>query len=215
MGWFLLAANDFDWIRLIVPAIVFIIFIFNQLFAAAKKGLPPAQRRVQPPMRPKQPGQVPPVPKKTQPADALSAEIEKFLKDAVGRRQSTQRPKPAAPPPVQVVTQVEVVSDTSRESVAKSVAKHLDTHRFGDRADQMTDDMKRADAQREQHFKKTFSHQIGRLADTSSKEVETSGQQDAAVPASPSDIAQLLASPLQVRNAIILNEILQPPSHRW
>src|SRR4029079_13648993 len=101
MGWFLLAAHDFDWIRLIVPAIVFIIFIFNQLFAAAKKGLPPAQRRVQTPTPPEQPSQAPTVHNKTQPADALSAEIEKFLKDAVGRRQSTQRPKPAAPPPVQ------------------------------------------------------------------------------------------------------------------
>ena len=81
----------------------------------------------------------------------------------------------------------------------------------------MIDDLKRADAEREQHFKKTFSHQLGRLTDTSIQQGEATGdvEKQAASGTSISDFTGLLSSPENLRRAIILNEILSPPDHRW
>ena len=136
---FLLAANDFDWIRLLIPLVIFLVVMFNRLFGGKQPPkIPPVPRRQQPPGRPNPPRPGRPA---QQPAprtpDSLSAEIEQFLKDAVQRKQDKRRRPTAAsstPPsvlaPVEVVTEVETIEPVTGESVAKAVKRHLDTHEF-------------------------------------------------------------------------------------
>ena len=101
-------------------------------------------------------------------------------------------------------------------------SRHLDTTEFGTRADQMTDDLKRGDAEREQHFQQTFSHKLGRLTDTSvagAKAIAPDAPTTSTVPAAPVPLSDWLplptTKPEDLRRAFMLNEILQRPEHRW
>jgi hypothetical protein len=111
------------------------------------------------------------------------------------------------------------VIDRPGESVAAHVAKHLQNEAFDQRAAHMTDDLAKADREREEHHRKVFSHNLGRLAKPAVAAAETSDEgsntQAAAASSTATALAGLLTTPQNIRQAIILNEILQRPADRW
>jgi hypothetical protein len=112
---------------------------------------------------------------------------------------------------------VEVVSAPSGgETIAAHVQQHLSTGEFTTRAEHLTDDLTRGDVEREQHRKKVFSHQIGRLTDTTGSAPESAGPdaQSASLTGAGA-VAKVFADRQNVRSAIILSEVLNRPTSRW
>ena len=98
-------------------------------------------------------------------------------------------------------------------------SRHLDTAEFNMRAAQMSDDIKRGDAEREQHFQQTFAHKLGRLTDTSvagSKAVAPDAPAASTVPTAPVPLSDWLplptTKPEDLRRAFMLNEICTAPN---
>jgi len=224
----LLARNDLTLLQVAVALIMFVVWAVNQIVNRDRKAQPakparPVPRRLPTPegnaKRPPAPGR-PAAPQKT---DPLLAEIQKFLKQSNPDKRSPGRPQSAANKTVRVepilVREVAVVP----EPVGRPLdSRHLDTTGFGTRASQMTDDLKRGDAEREQHFQQTFSHKLGRLTDTSvagSKAIAPDAPEVSTVPVAPVPLSDWLplptTKPEDLRRAVMLNEILQRPEHRW
>jgi hypothetical protein len=150
------------------------------------------------------------------------------------------RPDPRTPPakPVQRATQppptprrlvdqpadielAVVVPDQLSGNLAEHVARRLSTDEFASRASRMSDEMTRADIEREQHLKKMFGHQVGKLvtdeAPTSTETVATGLSPAAGL--TPGGLGSLLRGD-GLRYAVILNEIFgrqedRGPVDRW
>ena len=225
-----LLAGIQDWIGLIVPIVLFLYAMIQLLLAKAPQPQQKRPRRV--PGEPVERPLNPPPPKPGEQQTQLNAEIEEFLKRAGQRRQRSQRqkeptlkspPKPAprtiaapaktAPPPAPPPTQPREIS-----TVSESVEKHLANRGFGQRAEHLADDIVRADAVMEEHVKSAFNRKVGRLggAETSAPAAPVTDVEPTVVAADPATaMATLLANPQNVRQAVILNEILTRPEHRW
>jgi hypothetical protein len=149
-------------------------------------------------------------------------EIEEFLRRAAAKRAAVLNPN--APPkqpqrPIRVdyvepeIVDVEVIEPAPyTDGVADHVARHLDTSSYEVRESRLGKEVGLADENLESRLHNKFDHRLGAL-DTDDK--MASDELDSQVPATPNDIARLLGSAENIRNAIILNEILQPPEHRW
>jgi hypothetical protein len=212
---------DAGWIKLVFVVVFFLIWIFNNLIgdqAKARKARG-AGRAAQP--RPPQVPEGDRPPAKQQ----LVGEIEEFLQRANRKRREKQeksnrkqavKGEKSAPPPVKKpVRRLAQLSSDNQESPAESavalsesVRQHLDTSNFAARASSLNDDdIARNDAVRAAHLKEVFGHQLGRLSDTS-----TPGA--AADPPAPpagaaiTPLAALLANPQSLKQAIVLQEIL-------
>lgn len=152
-------------------------------------------------------------------------DIEKFLRNAAARRKQQQPQQPA--PPVQQqpmrpqrpaevqYVEPEIVEPEilSGDSVAEHVSQHIANTSFAERAFHLGEEVGLADEHLEERLEGTFDHAVGSLQDTS---VGVQGDEAKATrtnrpPVQPGDIAQLLASPQNIRQAIILNEILRRP----
>lgn len=210
-------AFDVDTIKIIVALVLGGYWFVNYLRSLGQPAkTPPVVRR---PVA-NRPADVP-APKRPKPQESLASEIEQFLQDAAQRKRDRGRRPPVkvmqvpAPQP-QLATEAEVLSPPTGEAVSDSVERHLDTGGFALRANSLTEDMECADAEREEHRKKTFDRQIGSLTDTSRSEPSPSAAGEAQpAGANASAIANLLAKPESVRQAIVLNEILNRPEDRW
>jgi len=167
-------------------------------------------------------------------------EIEEFLKRAAAMRARQQQgaqptaarpsappPPPSAPPlsarlPTSIVQDAEVIEaeEVTGDDVANYVTRHLDSGLFKQRAAQLGSEIKSADEAIEAHLHQTFEHRLGQLggstarADDSSLDDDETAAAAAKAPATTS-FADLLRSPQNLRNAIILSEIFNPPRHRW
>jgi hypothetical protein len=161
------------------------------------------------------------------------SEIEEFLKRAAAMRaqqaqqrtqRPPQRPQPVTTPVVYVpdVLDAEILEaeEVTGDDVAADVLRHLDTSSFQNRAQQFASDVRSADDAIEAHLHSAFEHRLGALgASTSAAEDSTLDSEENAAKAAATtdglDIAALLRSPQNIRNAIILSEVLNPPGHRW
>ena len=224
----LLAKGDLYWVQVAFAAIMFIIYIVNLVANRQRKGQPPkpassAARRLPVPEGNARRAPAPSRPAAPQKTDPLLAEIQKFLKQANPEKRSTGRPQSAAAKPVRVEPIVLRGTPAVGDAVGRPLdSRHLDTTEFGTRASQMTDDLKRGDAQREQHFQQTFTHKLGRLTDTSvagDKAIAPDAPAVSTVPVAPIPLSDWLplptTKPEDLRRAFMLNEILQRPEHRW
>jgi hypothetical protein len=167
-------------------------------------------------------------------------EIEEFLRRAAAlRNQQAQpaqqrSPAPAARPvaPAQVYTpprlapsdeilDAEVIDtgDVSGDDVAHYVKQHLSPREFEERSQHAAERIRLADDAMEAHLHDAFEHRLGALGATTSRaEDSTLDDAEAAAAAQPPqvpDLVKILRSPRDLRNAIILNELLTPPTHRW
>jgi predicted flap endonuclease-1-like 5' DNA nuclease len=233
MPGFVLAAND--WLTALVPIVIAVIYLINHLLSAMKsttRNKPPrrppetAERSLRPTQ--KQPG--PPAGGQSQ----LNAEIEQFLKRAGDRprREPALTPPPKTPqaktpkrtPPKSASREqpldAETVERSDFSSVGASVEKHLANRGFTQRAEHLADDIVRADQEMEQHLQKAFSRRVGTLGGETAKTSSTPVTDVEPVPAAPRSpaadaLGSLLSNPQNIKQAVILNEILQRPEHRW
>ncbi|HEY1785681.1 MAG TPA: hypothetical protein VGG30_09040 [Pirellulales bacterium] len=150
------------------------------------------------------------------------AEIQEFLKQSRAARPSSPQAKAAARSVRVEPIQSGRGTPVGGASGASLDSRHLDTTKFGARASQMVDDLKRGDAEREEHFQRTFAHKVGRLTDTSvagPKAIAPDAPEISTVPATPVPPSDWLPLPTtkleELRRAVMLNEILQRPEHRW
>jgi hypothetical protein len=234
----LLAKNDLNLLQVAIGLIMFVVYAVNQIVNRDRKKQSPKSTRPVPRQLPPQEGSAkrPPSPGRPvtpQKSDPLLAEIQKFLKQSNPEKRSPVRSLPPGVKPVRVepvggksvrvepilVREVTVVPENLGRPLD---SRHLDTTEFGTRASQMTDDLKRGDAEREQHFQQTFSHKLGRLTDTSvagAKSIAPDAPTVSTVPVAPVPLSDWLplptTKPEDLRRAFMLNEILQRPEHRW
>jgi len=227
--------------ELLVPAVIIVVYLISHLWGAAQSASKQQQRQQQPrpqgqnqQRRRQQPGEPadPRQPAAQREAKAgnqsqLNAEIEQFLKRAHQRRQdksrgeSAPRKNPSAPlQPVPVAAQVVETPSERRpfDSVAQSVSEHLDNRRFEQRAEHLADDIRRSQQEMTRHLEEAFDQRVGSLG--SLGEPLGGSTQPAAGP-SPEQAAQakatagLLVSPQNIRQAVLLKEILERPVDRW
>jgi len=214
---------DAEWLRLAPAIIFFLVWLVNHLLSAGKAK--PAGRPVQrAPMAPPRPQPVAPPANQSR----LASEIEDFLRRANERRlemaREAQSGAPPAPrprtmtPPIkrapEAPVDVEVVEvGPPGESVAAHVARRLANRQFEERGAHLADDILKTDIDRKQHERQVFGHHVGMLKDTSTSAENTAPVVPDALEVPT--IAALLRSGPSVKQAIILNEILSRPEHRW
>jgi hypothetical protein len=213
-------------IGLLIKAIVALILFFS--WVANKLSGKQAPPRVPP-------GRAPSPPNRPAAGDAMQNQIEDFVRQ-MQNRQSKPTPratlpetasrspnKPNAAKPTRKATPPTslAASSSKGDAVAEHVRKHLDEQDFTKRAERLTDDIQQVDEAREEHLRQVFTHQVGRLQDTStaaaipnqpelSKPTEVTG---AAAVVNPLLLG--LSNPVGLRQAFILREIFDVPTSRW
>jgi len=150
----------------------------------------------------------------------------------VARRDETRQ----TPPPVRPPVVVEVVeAPSARESVAEHVAQAMDSEKFSRRATQLGQVQKASDDEFRQHMQRVFQHGLGNLksepagifeaaaasaaatasAATVKADAAAGGKQTGTAPVATqkgaTDIALFLAGRKNIRDAVILSEILKRP----
>lgn len=220
-----------DWWGWVVPVVFIIIYLVNHLLAGSK--VPAKQREAQqrrksapPAERPLRPGQAP---QQQGGQSQLNAEIEQFLKRANERRmEKTRREAPVASrPPLaapaaplrEQVSEIEPLAHRDFDTVEESVKQHFGNRGFEQRAEHLADDVTHLDVERAQHLKQVFDHRLGNLDRGSD---DPKAPQDVKPPVTRADptataqaLAGLLTNQTNVRQAILLKEILERPVDRW
>jgi len=151
-------------------------------------------------------------------------ELEKMLREAA-QQQGVQGPPSRQPPPdleIIDVPDADVIdAEPVYESVAEHVADDIDTSDITQHASRLTDhasrlgaDVGQADDKLEDRLHETFDHDLGRIHDDTVTDDLGVGRPGRA-PGMADEIAGMFRSPKSIRQAIILNEILNRPEHRW
>jgi hypothetical protein len=223
-------------IKIIIGIIVVIIWAFMQL-AGKNKG--PQQPMNQPARKPQ------PRPKAQQPAGTdLRKEIEAFLRQATGQggagqgggQQAGQRQpqggraadavrgqgkgrsgqgrREELPVEAEVVSEEQLEQRMARARVESEEKQRRRTREFQQRAEHLADDVEVADVKMREHLEEKFDHQVGRL--TSNSQQKSAAAETAPEPApTPVNLSNWLRRPANVRQALVVSEILQRPEHRW
>ena len=229
------AADAFAIIKIIGFIIVGVIWLVNHFMATAKQQRRQMRPEARPDPRVARPGG----------RQAVQDEVAEFLKRAAEKRSGTKpadgRPgqeridpriqemraaaqkrqaanRPAVPAMAEIVEAREVKPLESRTieplpSVRRPVQTHVDTRELADRAGQLTH-VDRTEAAFQAHMQ-SLDHQVGRINESVAPAPGAeSGPQP--VGASPNEVfAAWLADPQNLRQAIILNEIIERPVERW
>ena len=152
----------------------------------------------------------------------IQEQIDDFLRRAAQRRGG--QPVAAEPKPLEV----EIVADDDAPvggRVGQQVQKYMDTSDFGRRSDELGGDVAQADQQFTKQVGQAFSGEVGRLASrpgetaqlTDVVAVEAAGPEYLsrptldALPVAGSGLAELLGSPENIVQAVIMAEILRRP----
>ena len=155
----------------------------------------------------------------------MAKNIEEFLKMAAARRQQGQQQQNEIRPPqpqrrteiVEIVDEVEIVEPLRSSSVGSHVRSHIDTSDIQQHASHLGERISSADERIERRLHSKFDHQVGRLADDQIQDRgEVSAQTTSAfeaedAPEKATELIELFRSPKNVRNAILINEILKLP----
>ena len=166
-------------------------------------------------------------------------EIEKFLRQAAARRGGGQQPPPqpeiefvepeyVEPQPVDPRS---VQGNQGRQIQSQVASRQIQTSNFDQRAAQRGTRERQADDMMEAHLHEKFDHEISDLSGESSR-VASAYQDKGATPytedqdATPyvddeaanqfaRNLVRMFSSPASIQQAILMNEILQRPEHRW
>lgn len=206
----LLAALDVFLIKAVVVIIVFILAGIAQLMAKLQQIKPPAGR----PARP-----VPP---------DVAAEIDEFMRRTASRRNvPAAPPTPASPPsPTQPVRVEAATEPPVGGQVEEHVKKYLDVQAFSRRSEELGEEVaQQVDREIDQHLHQVFDHRVSQLelvggeaaAPPAATFEASDTTEDAAAESTPVAVGvlDLIGNPESLRQAIILNEILQRPEARW
>ena len=163
----------------------------------------------------------------------MRSEIEEFLRrasrGAAGpsdtatqqppRRQPATAPLPAARTRAQPLEAQVVDEKPVGGRVGEHVKSYLDSSEFKRRTASLADDMVQADEKRVEHLQEVFRHQVGQLADETPPTIASQESVSAKAPSAATgpafDLAGMFGQPGNLRQAILLQEILQRPEHRW
>lgn len=211
----------------ILFVLVVIVSVIGQVMAKWREAQQQAQRRGQA-SRPARPAGNPPrpagSPQRTaagsgKPApggrDPLKDEIGEFLRRAAERRGGTAAPAPTrpvpAPPrpvrPAQPPVTAEVVPP--RPPQLSTLKTHVGEKRVGTTG--LGHDIEQADEEMEKHLQAVFEHRVGTLSRADAEAMART----ASSPTASIGLIAMLQDPLSLRQAIVLNEILNRPEHRW
>lgn len=219
-----LIADVGDLIGFLIFLLFLIISVVGSLANKWRQMQEEAARRGRPP-RPQQP------PRQPRPLDD---EIADFLRTA-GERREAGRPRPGggpagAPPPRPAAThpsqpptppprprpeeplEVKPLETGPRRLVEALATRTLASSSLG----QLTSDIAQADDRRESRLRQAFPHDLSTLSAKPSP--GPSPPAETATPLPPTAAAgltALLASGANLRNAVILSEIINRPEHRW
>lgn len=216
----MLPLADFgDAIGVVVFVVIMIISAISQMAGNKKEAQPrPKPRpRPRPPVRPAQAG-----PGRQSPA----GELEDFLRRAAGGGQQPPRrppPVPTAKPAVArpVVAEPVVAEVTDELEIVESVSDYV-SHSMGESRfrPSVADEAYRTD-----DVSHKFDHQMGQLDSSPERAAhaaalaEPESRAAQIVESMPSTgaagLAAMLATPTNLRQAILLKEILERPEHRW
>jgi hypothetical protein len=225
-----------DWF---LPAIVILLFVI-QIIRAVITGVgnPNMQQR-----RP--PGQMPrmPAPPQGEENETLKGEIEEFLRRVSNRREgqpqrppgAPQRPIPVVrpqqggssperrrrPTPVVIATggvPIGEIQAPNRRDAQDLARRHLSSSGFEERGDQLTK-IDEHERQFERQVQKTFSHEVGHLKPSVLASPEDAGTVSDTAPQvvdeNRTNKSFALLTGSNLINAVIINEIMQRPEHRW
>lgn len=113
---------------------------------------------------------------------------------------------------------VEAELAESEDRVGRSVAQHMrGTQQIGEHVRHLGAEVDQADDKLEAHLHQVFDHNLGQLRKSTMEAAAASPSQaarDAGLPGAAS-IAQMLANPQNLRNAIIMSEIIRRPEENW
>jgi hypothetical protein len=198
---------------------VLIVILFVVIPAVAQ--LVAKMRKPQPPGRAGRPAANPagrPAPR------GVEDEIGEFLRRAAGRR-GGQAPARRPPPPPPVPVEAEVVLERPPgDQVKEHVGEYLNTGSFARRAAHLGERVSGTEKQTAQHLQQAFGHDVSQLAGkpgeaSQAPAVEEASDAEDRLTELPSTAAAGLAAMLSnaesIRQAIIINEILPRPEHRW
>jgi hypothetical protein len=208
--------------RFIVPLLVFVFWIIGGLWKLVTSGArnPGKQPLGQPD---EIPGQLQPGPEDAWP---MESGMEDFLRRVVEQSNPTAD-KTAPPPDVQVGDSPVEAEIVKPASLADPLRKGLAKSNLDQTFSQIGNAVSQADEKPDKHIHETFDHRLGKLAyqdSIESSRSEETSQPDANISVAKNMAAEVMAwedpvaalqDPAKLRQAIILNEILQPPLHRW
>jgi hypothetical protein len=215
-----------DLVEIIIFIVVVLASIAGQLFNKDKARKAPQRR----PARPKPVAARPPLQPQAQAQQAnrgkLEGEIEQFVRRAVQAGQQQQRTEPARrdqplkparrppqkPPTPQRGEKKRTAEAESRPVVAELASKVPSLER---RDSHLAEVIENRDEQMEAHLKGVFGRGLGSMAEDRGSLVPTIAPSQVAAEQSPQSSARrlfdLFRSPDEVRNAVIMSEILKRP----
>ncbi len=218
----------------LTAVVLFFIFLFNAISQMAKKGKQGQQQRGPNPQQPR--ANVPRPPQARQPAPGQRAggvadEINSFLDRLTQQQPAAQRQPPAQqrpapqrpvrqPPPAAArPVEAEVITLSEGKSVGGHVKSHLGTRELKQRLPtHLEGKAAQADDKMEAHLHRVFDHGIGSLAheEDNALELQAQGEPGGAFPATAAaGLAAMFANPGNIRQAIIIQEVLNRPTDRW
>lgn len=229
MTYFVPLLADAEMLKLIGLIIVGLIYLINHLLGGAgAKGV--QQRRLKPEPRPAaRPRPRTPVPRTPAAQATMSDEVNDFLRRAAEKRGQASRP--ASPPPLEAEPTRRLVASLDDTSFAGSqppesgsptgsgVAQYVEQqlgHRPFDEGH--LGHVGQAESQFAAHTQQVFQHSVGHLAAQSAAAADADAAPSPTTPpANPvaETVGALLGDPRSIRQAIILNEILDRPVERW
>jgi len=114
-----------------------------------------------------------------------------------------------------VSDEVEIVSEV--EEISPRVSPHVDTSDFAVRASHLGEEVGLADEKLEARLHQTFDHAVGSLGAPLSERaaLEESDQPQRRAPVDVERIRRVFENPANVRQAVIMSELLNRPAHRW
>jgi hypothetical protein len=218
-------------IKVVIFILIFIVPAIGKMVAAMRENKRPGM-----PQRPPAPPQQKVIPQPQQPRPAqpksVKEEIEEFLQRTAQKKQvaSGTPARRISQPSAPIAKQADVVlAETVGQQrpvggdVSRHVKKFLDESQFDQRASKLGGDVVAADTKIEEHLKKVFGHGVGNLSTQGGESavaptsLPTGFFQDdvSSVSSAGTGIASLLSNINNLRQAIIVNEILQRPIDRW
>jgi hypothetical protein len=219
--------------RILIVVVIFVVVMIGKLMSSMRTPQRPPGPVNRPAPPPQQPRPAPRPQAQTARPKSVKDEIDEFLRRAAQKKQSQS----ASVDPVRRISQPTATlaqrteplqAEVVRErpvggAVNEHVKKYLDEKEFDQRASKLGGDVAAADTKIERHLKEVFGHGISKLAarpgeaaaPPTIKPTDFFQDELPALPAAGAGLAALLNNIENLRQAIVVNEILQRPIDRW
>jgi hypothetical protein len=200
-------------IKIVVILLLFVVPAIGRLLAKIQQIPPPDKRPLPPP---------------SAPPDNVADEIGEFMRRAAQRQRSPKGVRRVAveqTPPTAAPVRAEVVGEEPvGGQVEQHVKKYLDAESFARREDALGKEVAQADRQIDQRLQQVFDHRVSKLeavpgesatAPVAYEPPDLVGAAAATADSFATGLLDLITNPDSLRQAIVLNEILQRPEGRW